>query len=174
MWLSQQWFISIDLIFVWEQPYSTILLGMPFPHPTPEESKGFGIGNSGTCPRPRFEGCVKQHTGLGGNFSKRMPGMQRGPKAKQSHPTYSIVRCDLHLRVIIWLTGGYVRYILLPYHAEDAPEVISVRTCLSVCALQKASSSAWFSIFFVCKSARRDVELLFRICDLRVKYWTKR
>jgi hypothetical protein len=37
-------------IFVCVQPYSKILFGVPFPLPTPQ---GAGIGNSGTCPRPK-------------------------------------------------------------------------------------------------------------------------
>ncbi len=44
---------SFSCIFVCVQPYSTTLFGVPFPLPTPQ---GAGIGNSGTSPRPRFEG----------------------------------------------------------------------------------------------------------------------
>ena len=46
--------------FVCVQPYSTTLFGVPFPLPTPQ---GAGIGNSGTSPRPRFEGCARQPSG---------------------------------------------------------------------------------------------------------------
>ncbi len=42
------------------QPCSTTLFGVPFPLPT---AQGAGIGNSGTIPRPRFEGCAEQPSG---------------------------------------------------------------------------------------------------------------
>ncbi len=74
--------------FVCVQP-STKLFGMPFPLPTPQlEPEDAGIGNSGTSPRPRFEGCARQPSGQEATLAnlfrtaERVPGLQRGPKAE--------------------------------------------------------------------------------------------
>jgi hypothetical protein len=55
--LIKQWLMSF---FVCVQLYSTTLFGVPFPLPTPQVA---GIGNSGTSPRPRFEGSARQPSG---------------------------------------------------------------------------------------------------------------
>jgi hypothetical protein len=57
-----------NVMFVCVQPYSTTLLGVPFPFPT---SQGRWDGteltempeNLQTSLRPRFKGCARQHSG---------------------------------------------------------------------------------------------------------------
>jgi hypothetical protein len=94
------------LNFVCAQPYSTTLSGVPFPLPKPQ---GIGmIGNSGTCPRPRFEGCARQHSGQEATsanlFREGVLGLQRGPRAKLPRQSNSIFRDDCHLPAMIRLT----------------------------------------------------------------------
>ena len=80
-------------IFVCVQPYSTTLFGVPFPLPTPQ---GAGIGNSGTSPRPRFEGCARQpsgHEATSANlFRKECQGCNEARKPSCPAPQFTLPR----------------------------------------------------------------------------------
>ncbi len=85
--------------------------GCPSPLPTPQ---GAGIGNSGTCPRPSFEGLRQAALGTRGHFGKPIqegvPGLQRGPRAKSPPATNSIFRSNSHLPAMVRPTGGSARW----------------------------------------------------------------
>ncbi len=124
-------------------------LGCHFPSP---HLKGAGIGNSGTSPRPRFEGCTRQPSGkgiFGKTIQEGVPGLQRGPKAKQPRPTYLIIRDDCHLpamvRLCYRLTSSHARRpsclhilsaISYPYHIISISYPIHIISALPSTALK--------------------------------------
>jgi hypothetical protein len=66
---------------------------MPFPLPTPQ---GAGIGNSGTSPRPRFEGCARQPSGQRATsanlFRKECQGWNEARKPSCTAPQFNLPR----------------------------------------------------------------------------------
>ncbi len=93
---------------------------MPFPLPTPQ---GAGIGNLGTSPRPRFEGCARQPSGQEAHsenlFRKECQGCNEVRKPSCPAPQFNLPRrlsppsrdsADRRLRpVVAWcyrLFGG--------------------------------------------------------------------
>jgi hypothetical protein len=84
---------SMMIIFVCVQPCSTTLFGVPFPLPTPQ---GAGIGNSGTSPRPRFEGCARQPSGQKAHsanlFRKECQGCNEARKPSCPAPQLNLPR----------------------------------------------------------------------------------
>jgi hypothetical protein len=94
-------------IFVCVQPDSTTLFWVPFPLPTPQ---GAGIGNSGTSPRPRFEGCATQPSGQEATsanlFRKECQGCNEARKPSCPAPQFNLPR-NCHLPAMVRLTGGY-------------------------------------------------------------------
>ncbi len=68
--------------FLCVQPYTTALFGVPFPLATPQ---GTGIGNLGTSPRPRFEGCARQPSGQENSANLSRVAMKPECKAAPPH-----------------------------------------------------------------------------------------
>jgi hypothetical protein len=116
------------MIFVYVQPYSTTLFGVPFPFPTPQ---GAGIGNSGRCPRPRFEGCAWQPSGQEAHsanlFRKECQGCSEA--RKPSCPATQIQSSEAILTSRPWfaaarLTGGYARWLIVHLVAIFGPGMV--------------------------------------------------
>ena len=67
--------------------------GCPFPSP---HLKGAGIGNSGTSPRPRFEGCTRQPSGQEAHsanlFRKECQGCNEARKPSCPAPQFNLPR----------------------------------------------------------------------------------
>jgi hypothetical protein len=62
---------SLQIFFVYVQPFSTTHFEVASSPPPHTSLKGAGNSNSGPYPSARFEGCTRQHPGLGGNFGKK-------------------------------------------------------------------------------------------------------
>ena len=131
------------------QPYSTTLFGVPLPLPTPQ---GAGIGNSGTSPRPRFEGCARQpsgHEATSANlFRKECQGCNEARKPSCPAPQFNLPRrlsppshgsADRRLRPVLhssphMLCSWAPQFLMLFTCALTTPSMLSLMCLATNCS----------------------------------------